>query len=161
MFCLDMRKSVLGQDLREITIFFSKKYFCLHIWGPKKPINGKERGIHKEYLLYCIYREGTAPPFVFNTFVFFLRKPEPVRQTTTPELLSAVLRNIYFFLGGGGGCECTVLYQYLVYIVQQGESICIKFFIFQRFHNQANSFTSQNSETGKFLHILAKYGSRN
>ena len=117
MFCFDMRKSVLGQDLREITIFFSQKYFCLHIWGPKKPINGKERGIHKEYILYCIYREGTAPPYVFNTFVFFLRKPEPVRQTTTPELLSAVLSNTV-------GCSCAVSTIYITQYTMYEYSIC-------------------------------------
>ena len=52
-----------------------------------------------------IYREGTAPPFVCNTCVFFRRKPEAVRKTT-PELLSAVLRIIFL----GEGVECNVLY---------------------------------------------------
>ena len=30
-----------------------------------------------------IYREGTAPPLVFNKSVFFLRKPEALSKTTT------------------------------------------------------------------------------
>ena len=58
----------------------------------------------KEY----IYIEGTTTPFVFNKVPLFLRKPETVRKTT-PELLSAALRNIYFFFGGGG-VERTVTY---------------------------------------------------
>ena len=43
-----------------------------------------------------IYTEGTAPPFVFTTSVFCLRKPESVRKTTT-ELLAAVLSSIILY----------------------------------------------------------------
>ena len=51
----------------------------------------------KEYIDYI---ERTATPLVFHKAPLFHRKPEALRKTT-PELLSAVLRNIYLFVGGG------------------------------------------------------------
>ena len=57
--------------------------------------------------IYSIsYTERTATPFVFYNDPLFHRKPETERKTTLA-LLSAVLRNIFFF--GGGGLY-TVLY---------------------------------------------------
>ena len=67
-----------------------------------------------------------------------------------PAYLRFVMRSVSF------GDSSPLTFLALQLGIHQGESICIKFSIFQCFHNQAISFTSKSPETSKFSHILAK-----